>query len=83
MINKGNKMIQKRKKTKDDCAYFSLVPLTLAIHNIRPHRGQREVAWRLRSLLHSETHPSEISQSHRFCGKVQDAYTLRCCPQVS
>ncbi|PIK45994.1 putative histidine ammonia-lyase [Apostichopus japonicus] len=53
-----------------------------AIHNIRPHRGQREVAWRLRSLLHSETHPSEISQSHRFCGKVQDAYTLRCCPQV-
>lgn len=53
-----------------------------AVHNIRPHRGQREVAWRLRALLHSQTHPSEISQSHRFCGKVQDAYTLRCCPQV-
>ncbi|OPL21163.1 histidine ammonia-lyase, partial [Mytilus galloprovincialis] len=22
------------------------------------------------------------SKSHRFCDRVQDAYTLRCCPQV-
>lgn len=22
------------------------------------------------------------SESHRFCDRVQDAYTLRCCPQV-
>lgn len=21
-------------------------------------------------------------ESHRFCNRVQDAYTLRCCPQV-
>lgn len=40
------------------------------------------VAKRLRSLLHSDTYPSEIAQSHRFCDKVQDAYTLRCTPQV-
>ncbi|XP_069100911.1 histidine ammonia-lyase-like [Argopecten irradians] len=52
------------------------------IQDVRPHKGQIKVARRLRSLLHSETHPSEIAASHRFCDKVQDAYTLRCCPQV-
>lgn len=52
------------------------------IHKVRPHRGQRRVAERLRSLLHSKVHPSEIAESHRFCNRVQDAYTLRCCPQV-
>jgi len=49
---------------------------------LRPHKGQILVARRLRSLLHSETYPSEIAQSHRFCDRVQDAYTLRCTPQV-
>merc|ERR1712212_1059803 len=52
------------------------------VHKLRPHKGQGMVAKRLRSLLHSETYPSEIAQSHRFCDKVQDAYTLRCTPQV-
>ena len=23
-----------------------------------------------------------LIESHRFCNRVQDAYTLRCCPQV-
>ncbi|GIX77223.1 histidine ammonia-lyase [Caerostris darwini] len=52
------------------------------IQKVRPHRGQSHVAYRLRSLLHSDTHPSEMAESHRFCKRVQDAYTLRCCPQV-
>ncbi|XP_064633596.1 histidine ammonia-lyase-like [Lineus longissimus] len=52
------------------------------IHKARPHKGQIEVARRFRSLLHSETHPSELAESHRFCNRVQDAYTIRCCPQV-
>uniref|UniRef100_A0A8D2LEN1 Histidine ammonia-lyase n=1 Tax=Varanus komodoensis TaxID=61221 RepID=A0A8D2LEN1_VARKO len=52
------------------------------IHALRPHRGQIEVAFRFRSLLNSDHHPSEIAESHRFCDRVQDAYTLRCCPQV-
>ncbi|XP_030895515.1 histidine ammonia-lyase-like [Leptonychotes weddellii] len=52
------------------------------IHAVRPHRGQIEVAFRFRSLLDSDHHPSEIAESHRFCDRVQDAYTLRCCPQV-
>ncbi|KAK2495176.1 hypothetical protein MC885_002351 [Smutsia gigantea] len=52
------------------------------IHAVRPHRGQGEVAFRFRSLLDSDHHPSEIAESHRFCDRVQDAYTLRCCPQM-
>lgn len=52
------------------------------IHRVRPHKGQIEVAKRIRSLLHSDIHPSEIAESHKFCNRAQDAYTLRCCPQV-
>ncbi|KAK6993459.1 histidine ammonia-lyase [Biomphalaria glabrata] len=52
------------------------------VHDVRPHKGQKLVADRLRALLHSDTYPSEVSNSHRFCDRVQDAYTLRCCPQV-
>uniref|UniRef100_UPI00398F1D85 histidine ammonia-lyase-like isoform X3 n=1 Tax=Pristiophorus japonicus TaxID=55135 RepID=UPI00398F1D85 len=52
------------------------------IHDLRPHRGQVQVAARFRSLLNSDVHPSEIAASHRLCDRVQDAYTLRCCPQV-
>ena len=52
------------------------------VHRLRPHPGQINVARRLRSLLHSEVYPSAIAESHRFCDRVQDAYTLRCTPQV-
>ncbi|XP_072291361.1 histidine ammonia-lyase [Eucyclogobius newberryi] len=52
------------------------------IHALRPHPGQTEVAKRFRALLDSDHHPSEIAESHRFCDRVQDAYTMRCCPQV-
>lgn len=52
------------------------------VHEVRPHKGQGIVANRFRSLLPSSIHPSKISESHRFCNRVQDAYTLRCCPQV-
>uniref|UniRef100_A0A6Q2ZDC6 Histidine ammonia-lyase n=1 Tax=Esox lucius TaxID=8010 RepID=A0A6Q2ZDC6_ESOLU len=52
------------------------------VHAVRPHPGQVEVALRLRSLLDSEVFPSQISESHRLCDRVQDAYTLRCIPQV-
>ncbi|MGH9457832.1 MAG: histidine ammonia-lyase [Thermoanaerobaculia bacterium] len=48
------------------------------IHEARPHDGQREVARRMRALLAG----SGIRESHRDCGKVQDAYSLRCIPQV-
>ncbi|XP_042351667.1 histidine ammonia-lyase [Plectropomus leopardus] len=52
------------------------------IHALRPHPGQIEVALRFRSLLDSDHHSSQIAESHRFCDRVQDAYTMRCCPQV-
>uniref|UniRef100_A0A0K0EIS8 Histidine ammonia-lyase n=1 Tax=Strongyloides stercoralis TaxID=6248 RepID=A0A0K0EIS8_STRER len=52
------------------------------VHRVRPHKGQGITARRLRALLHSDDNPSEIAESHRNCGKVQDAYTLRCVPQV-
>jgi len=52
------------------------------IHAQRAHPGQASVAQRLLVLLHNDTHPSEIFQSHKLCGRVQDSYSLRCIPQV-
>ena len=48
------------------------------IHAARPHAGQMASAARLRGLLEG----SEIRQSHIACRRVQDAYSLRCAPQV-
>lgn len=49
------------------------------IHAARPHPGQAASAARMRALLGER---SEISDSHRDCHRVQDAYSLRCIPQV-
>ncbi len=48
------------------------------IHRARPHSGQLKSAANLRRVLEG----SQIRESHRDCGKVQDAYSLRCIPQV-
>lgn len=48
------------------------------IHAARPHSGQIQVAGYLRWLIGG----SEIRASHKECGRVQDAYSLRCIPQV-
>jgi histidine ammonia-lyase len=48
------------------------------IHEIRPHPGQRACAAHLEKLLEG----SEIRESHITCRRVQDAYSLRCAPQV-
>ena len=48
------------------------------IHELRPYSGQLKAAKNLWSL----TRDSEIIKSHKNCPKVQDAYTLRCMPQV-
>ncbi|XP_063068176.1 histidine ammonia-lyase-like [Engraulis encrasicolus] len=50
------------------------------IHAAKPHPGQREVALRMRSMLPPSGHLSEITGGGYL--RVQDAYTLRCCPQV-
>jgi histidine ammonia-lyase len=48
------------------------------IHKARPHPGQTKTAANLRKMLDG----SQIRESHRTCGRVQDAYSLRCIPQV-
>ena len=48
------------------------------IQQVRPHPGQAQSAANLRRMLEG----SEVRESHRACGKVQDAYSLRCMPQV-
>jgi histidine ammonia-lyase len=48
------------------------------LHQARPHPGQMVTAkniWRL-------TRGSEINKSHQGCSRIQDAYSLRCMPQV-
>ena len=53
-------------------------PLDPRIQEIRSHPGQKTSAQHIKNLLLS----SEIRESHRNCQKVQDAYSLRCMPQV-
>ncbi|NOX35047.1 MAG: histidine ammonia-lyase [Deltaproteobacteria bacterium] len=48
------------------------------IHNARPHTGQIKAAGNMLRI----TRNSEIISSHHDCSRVQDAYTLRCSPQV-
>jgi histidine ammonia-lyase len=49
-----------------------------AVHRARPLKGQQESAANVWRLLEG----SAIIESHLWCDKVQDAYALRCAPQV-
>jgi histidine ammonia-lyase len=54
-------------------------PFDFDIQAVRPHQGQAISAARLRALLEG----SEIRESHRHDDpRLQDAYSLRCMPQV-
>jgi histidine ammonia-lyase len=48
------------------------------VHAARPLRGQVDSADNVLRLLED----SAINESHRWCDKVQDAYSLRCAAQV-
>jgi Histidine ammonia-lyase len=48
------------------------------VHALRPLRGQAASARNVMRLLEG----SAIIEAHRWCDKVQDAYSLRCAPQV-
>lgn len=61
-----------------DALKASTSPFDKRIQELRPHPGQIYVAEKILSLLEN----SEIRDSHRNCGKVQDAYSLRAIPQV-
>ena len=49
-----------------------------AVHRARPLKGQQDSAANVWRLLDG----SAILESHRWCDRVQDAYALRCAPQV-
>ena len=49
-----------------------------AIHRIRPHKGQQISARNVYAMLQGSPNRS----SHLDCDRVQDAYSLRCIPQV-
>jgi histidine ammonia-lyase len=53
-------------------------PFDARLQQARPHPGQIACAANLRRLLAD----SQIMESHVDCGKVQDAYSMRCMPQV-
>ena len=72
-------------KTTDIAAAMSLEVLMGSrtefdsrIHRVRPHPGQAEAADNMARI----TRNSEIITSHKDCSRIQDAYTLRCSPQV-
>src|SRR3954449_1426388 len=48
------------------------------IHALRPLRGQQDSAANVLTLIAG----SAINEAHRWCDQVQDAYSLRCAPQV-
>ena len=48
------------------------------IHRVRPHPGQIMSAENILKLITD----SQIIASHKGCSRVQDAYTLRCSPQI-
>ncbi len=61
-----------------DALQGSVRPFDPRIHAARPFAGQATAADNLRRLLED----SPINASHAACGRVQDAYSLRCAPQV-
>jgi histidine ammonia-lyase len=56
----------------------STVPADPRLHGVRPHPGPAQAAANVRRL----TAESAIVLSHADCDRVQDAYSLRCLPQV-
>jgi histidine ammonia-lyase len=61
-----------------DALRGSVHPFEARIHAPRPYEGQRLSAANVRLLLEG----SAINKSHAHCGRVQDAYSLRCAAQV-
>jgi histidine ammonia-lyase len=61
-----------------DALRGSIHPFEARIHDARPFRGQRTAAANIEALMRG----SGINSSHEHCGKVQDAYSLRCAAQV-
>jgi histidine ammonia-lyase len=61
-----------------DALLGSIHPFEARIHDARPFAGQRASAANIEALMRG----SGINKSHEHCGKVQDAYSMRCAAQV-
>ncbi len=61
-----------------DALQGSIRPFDPRIHAARPFPGQVTVADNLARLMEH----SPINAAHANCGRVQDAYSMRCAPQV-
>jgi len=61
-----------------DALKGTLSAFDLDIQKVRPFPGHLAVAKNFQKLGQK----SEIAESHKFCSKIQDAYSLRCIPQV-
>ena len=61
-----------------DALRGSVHPFEARVHDARPYDGQSRSAANVRTLLEG----SAINKSHEGCGRVQDAYSLRCAAQV-
>ncbi len=53
-------------------------PFVEKLIKLRPHKGALIVAKRFRKFLED----SQLVESHKDCGRVQDPYSIRCIPQV-
>src|SRR4051812_31700508 len=61
-----------------DALRGSIHPFEARLHEVRPFPGQLTSARNIETLMRG----SGINHSHEHCGKVQDAYSLRCAAQV-
>ena len=61
-----------------DALRGSIHPFDARIHEARPFAGQQQSAANITALMRE----SGINYSHEHCGKVQDAYSMRCAAQV-
>jgi histidine ammonia-lyase len=61
-----------------DALKGSVRPFDRRIHAARPFEGQAAAAANIAALIDG----SPINKSHEHCGRVQDAYSLRCAAQV-
>jgi len=64
--------------TSVEALFGSVAPFDARIQAARPHPGQGDTASNVRRILEE----SEIIPAHAGPHKVQDAYSLRCVPQV-
>ena len=61
-----------------EALFGSLKPFDARLAELRGHAGQRRTADNVRALLAN----SAVLASHAACNRVQDAYSLRCIPQI-